>query len=70
MNKRCSVCNHACRADIDRALIDGMRLRPLAARYGLSPSSAATPGPPRNPFPSAIYPLICQSESENWGNPD
>jgi len=39
MNKRCSVCNHASRADIDRALLHGMRLRPLAARYGLSPSA-------------------------------
>ncbi len=39
MNKRCSVCNHPSRAEIDRALLTGVPYRPLAARYGLSPSA-------------------------------
>ena len=39
MNKRCSVCTHPSRAEIDRALLAGLPYRPLAARYGLSPSA-------------------------------
>ena len=35
----CSVCHHPALAEIDRALISGMSLRPLAALYGLSPSA-------------------------------
>ena len=36
MNKRCSVCNHPSRAEIDRSLLTGVPRRALAARYGLS----------------------------------
>jgi len=36
MNKRCSVCNHPSRAEIDRGLQCGNPRRALAARYGLS----------------------------------
>jgi hypothetical protein len=39
MNKRCSVCNHPSRAEIDRGLLTGVPYRPLAAQHGLSPSS-------------------------------
>ena len=35
----CSVCHHPALSEIDRALIDGMSLRPLASLYGLSPSA-------------------------------
>ncbi len=35
----CSVCHHPSLPEIDRALINGMSLRPLAALYGLSPSA-------------------------------
>jgi hypothetical protein len=35
----CSVCHHPALAEIDRALLDGLALRPLAALYGLSPSA-------------------------------
>ena len=35
----CSVCHHPSLAEIDRALINGLSLRPLAALYGLSPSA-------------------------------
>ncbi len=39
MNKRCTVCNHPERPEIDRALLHGQPLRRLAAQYGLSPSA-------------------------------
>jgi len=39
MNKRCSVCTHPALPEIDRALMSGMPLRSLAARYSLSPSA-------------------------------
>ncbi|MBI4794486.1 MAG: hypothetical protein HY790_01345 [Deltaproteobacteria bacterium] len=39
MNKRCSVCNHPSRVEIDRGLLNGVSYRALAAPYGLSPSS-------------------------------
>ena len=39
MNKRCSVCTHPSRAEIDRGLMAGMAYRALAARYGLSPAA-------------------------------
>jgi hypothetical protein len=35
----CSVCHHPSLAEIDRALMSGLSLRPLAALYGLSPSA-------------------------------
>jgi DNA-binding transcriptional ArsR family regulator len=35
----CTVCHHPALAEIDRALMQGMSLRPLAALYGLSPSA-------------------------------
>jgi hypothetical protein len=35
----CSVCHHPSQVEINRALISGMSLRPLAALYGLSPSA-------------------------------
>jgi hypothetical protein len=39
MNKRCTVCNHAERPEIDRKLIRGVPYRPLAEQFGLSPSA-------------------------------
>ena len=39
MDQRCTVCTHASRPEIDQALMDGLPLRPLAARYGLSSSA-------------------------------
>ncbi len=36
---RCTVCNHPSHSDIDRALIDGVPLRTLAATHGLSVSA-------------------------------
>jgi hypothetical protein len=36
---RCTVCNHPSRPEIDRALIDGVPLRTLAAAHGLSTSA-------------------------------
>lgn len=36
---RCTVCNHPSRPEIDRALIDGVPLRTLAATHGLSASA-------------------------------
>ena len=44
MNKRCSVCKHPSRAEIDRGLMAGIAYRPLAARFGLSPSARSHPG--------------------------
>jgi hypothetical protein len=35
----CTVCHHPSLPEIDRALLAGMSLRPLAALYGLSPSA-------------------------------
>jgi hypothetical protein len=35
----CTVCHHPDLQEIDRALIEGVSLRPLAALYGLSPSA-------------------------------
>lgn len=35
----CTVCHHPSQPEIDRALMSGMSLRPLAALYGLSPSA-------------------------------
>ena len=35
----CSVCHHPDLPEIDKALINGMSLRPLAAMFGLSPSA-------------------------------
>jgi hypothetical protein len=35
----CSVCHHPALAEIDRALMNGTSLRPLATLYGLSPSA-------------------------------
>jgi hypothetical protein len=34
-----SVCHHPSQVEINRALMSGMSLRPLAALYGLSPSA-------------------------------
>ena len=39
MDPRCTVCTHPSLTEIDRALMDGLALRPLAARYGLSASA-------------------------------
>ncbi len=39
MNKRCTVCNHAERSEIDRQLIRGLPYRALAAQFGLSASA-------------------------------
>ncbi len=39
MDHRCTICNHASLADIDRALMDGLPLRPLADQFGLSSSA-------------------------------
>ena len=39
MSKRCSVCNHPSRAEIDQGLLTGVSYRALAAQYGLSPSA-------------------------------
>ena len=39
MDNRCTVCNHPSLPEIDRALLVGASLRPLAAQYGLSPSA-------------------------------
>ncbi len=39
MNKRCTVCNHAERPEIDRELIRGVTYRALAAQFGLSSSA-------------------------------
>ena len=39
MDKRCSICTHPARTEIDRALMAGESLRPLAAQYGLSLSA-------------------------------
>ena len=36
---RCTVCNHPSRPEIDRALIDGVPYRTLAATHGLSVSA-------------------------------
>jgi hypothetical protein len=36
---RCTVCNHPARPEIDRALIDGVPYRTLAAAHGLSASA-------------------------------
>ena len=36
---RCTVCNHPSRPEIDRALIDGVPYRTLAAAHGLSTSA-------------------------------
>ena len=35
----CTVCHHPALAEIDRALMQGLSLRPLASLYGLSPSA-------------------------------
>jgi len=40
MDKRCTVCNHASRPEIDRGLIQGVPYRALAEKYGLSPSAS------------------------------
>ncbi len=39
MDKRCTVCNHAERPEIDREIMRGMTYRGLAERFGLSPSA-------------------------------
>jgi hypothetical protein len=39
MDKRCSICTHPDLTAIDRAVLAGVSLRSLAARYGLSLSS-------------------------------
>ena len=39
MNKRCTVCNHPSRAEIDRGLLSGVSYRSLTAQYGLSPAA-------------------------------
>ena len=39
MVKRCSVCSHPARPEIDRALIARVPLRTLAVAHGLSPSA-------------------------------
>ncbi len=36
MPRRCTVCGHAQRTEIDRALVQGATLRNIAERYGLS----------------------------------
>ena len=39
MNKRCTVCKHTERPEIDRQLIRGLPYRALAEQYGLSSSA-------------------------------
>ena len=39
MPRRCTVCDHAERAEIDRALIRGTPLRDIAGHYGLTKSA-------------------------------
>ncbi len=39
MDKRCTVCNHAERPEIDRLLIRGVPYRALAEQFGLSSSA-------------------------------
>ncbi|MCX5891334.1 MAG: hypothetical protein NTY36_18085 [Deltaproteobacteria bacterium] len=39
MDKRCTVCNHAERPEIDRQLIRGVPYRALAEQFGLSSSA-------------------------------
>ncbi len=41
MSRTCTVCGHPQRAAIDQALMDGVPLREIAARYGLTDSSVA-----------------------------
>ena len=35
MARPCTVCNHASRADIDKALVEGLALRAIAERFGV-----------------------------------
>ncbi len=39
MVKRCSICNHPTRPEIDRGLMNGTPYRSLAGQFGLSPSA-------------------------------
>jgi hypothetical protein len=39
MPKPCTVCRHESLEEIDRALLNGVAYRTLAAQYGLSPSA-------------------------------
>jgi transposase-like protein len=39
MPRRCTVCDHTARADVDRALVRGAALRDVAGQYGLSKSA-------------------------------
>ncbi len=39
MHKRCTVCNHPARVEIDQGLLNGVSYRALAAPYGLTPSA-------------------------------
>jgi hypothetical protein len=39
MVKRCSVCNHPSRLQIDHGLVTGVPYRNLAGQFGLSPSA-------------------------------
>jgi IS30 family transposase len=36
MNKRCSICNHPSRAEVDRGLMAGVSRSSLAEQYGVS----------------------------------
>jgi hypothetical protein len=44
MVKRCSVCSHPSRAEIDRGLMEAVPYRTLAAQFGLSPSALCRHG--------------------------
>ncbi len=39
MVKRCSICNHPSRPEIDRGLMNAVPYRALAGQFGLSPSA-------------------------------
>ena len=44
MVKRCSICNHPERREIDQGLLAAVPYRTLAAQYGLSPSALCRHG--------------------------
>ncbi len=44
MVKRCSVCSHPSRGEIDRSLMNAVPYRTLSAQFGLSPSALCRHG--------------------------
>ena len=44
MVKRCSVCSHPSRGEIDRGLLQAVPYRTLSAQFGLSPSALCRHG--------------------------